>query len=74
MNNLKLCNEYQCIFGDEAIKTIKETFDIRGIPIFLVFNKEGKLIDDSWRITVENRYTKNGYTEEAVKTLIDIFV
>ena len=60
-------------FGDEAIKTIKETFDIRGIPTFLVFNKEGKLIDDSGRTTVENRYPKNGYTEETVKTIIDIW-
>ncbi len=60
-------------FGDEAIKTIKETFAIRGIPTFLVFNKEGKLIDEDGRMTVENRYPKNGYTEQTVKTIIDIW-
>ena len=60
-------------FGDEAIKTIKETFEIRGIPTFLVFNKEGKLIDKDGRMTVENRYPKNGYTEQTVKTIIDIW-
>ena len=60
-------------FGDEAIKTIKETFAIRGIPTFLVFNKEGKLIDEDGRMTVENRYPKNGYTEQTVKTINDIW-
>ena len=60
-------------FKDEAIQNLKETFEIRGIPTFLVFNSDGKLIDDSARMTVENRYPKNGYSEQTTKTIIDIW-
>ena len=52
---------------------LKESFEIMGIPTFLVFNSEGKLIDDKARTTVENRYPKNGYTEQTTKTIIDIW-
>ena len=60
-------------FKDEAINNLKESFEIMGIPTFLVFNSEGKLIDDKARTTVENRYPKNGYTEQTTKTIIDIW-
>ena len=60
-------------FKDEAIQNLKETFEIRGIPTFLVFNSDGKLIDDNARMTVENRYPKNGYSEQTTKTIIDIW-
>ena len=60
-------------FKDESIDNLKESFEIRGIPTFLVFNNEGKLIDDKARTTVENRYPKNGYTEQTTKTIIDIW-
>ena len=60
-------------FKDESINNLKESFEIMGIPTFLVFNSEGKLIDDKARTTVENRYTKNGYTEQSTKTIIDIW-
>ena len=60
-------------FKDEAINNLKESFEIMGIPAFLVFNSEGKLIDDKARTTVENRYPKNGYTEQTTKTIIDIW-
>ena len=60
-------------FKDESINNLKESFEIMGIPTFLVFNSEGKLIDDKARTTVENRYPKNGYTEQTTKTIIDIW-
>ena len=60
-------------FGKDAIDNLKDAFEIQGIPTFLVFNNEGKLIDDRARTTVENRYPKNGYTEQTVKTIIDIW-
>ena len=60
-------------FKDEAINNLKESFEIMGIPTFLVFNSEGKLIDDKAITTVENRYPKNGYTEQTTKTIIDIW-
>ena len=60
-------------FKDEAIQNLKETFEIMGIPTFLVFNSEGKLIDSKARMTVENRYPKNGYSEQTTKTIIDIW-
>ena len=60
-------------FRDEAIQNLKDTFEIMGIPTFLVFNNEGKLIDSNARMTVENRYPKNGYSEQTTKTIIDIW-
>ena len=60
-------------FGDDAIENMNKSFDITGIPYLIVFNNEGKLIDDKGRITVENRYPKNGYTEQTVKTIMDIW-
>ena len=60
-------------FGNEAIDNLNNAFDIQGIPYFLVFNNEGKLIDGEARTTVENRYPKNGYTEQTVKTIMDIW-
>ena len=60
-------------FKDESIDNLKQTFEIMGIPTFLVFNNEGKLIDGKARTTVENRYPKNGYTEQTTKTIIDIW-
>ena len=60
-------------FGHDAIDNLNEAFEIEGIPSFLVFNSEGKLIDDKARTTVENRYPKNGYSEQTVKTIIDIW-
>ena len=60
-------------FRDEAIQNLKDTFDIMGIPTFLVFNNEGKLIDSNARMTVENRYPKSGYSEQTTKTIIDIW-
>ena len=60
-------------FGNEAIQNLNDVFGIQGIPYFLVFNNEGKLIDAKGRTTVENRYPKNGYTEQTVKTIIDIW-
>ena len=60
-------------FQDESIKNLKEAFEVRGIPTFLVFNNEGKLIDDRARSTVENRYPKAGYSEQTTKTIIDIW-
>ena len=60
-------------FKDESIDNLKQTFEVMGIPTFLVFNSEGKLIDDKARTTVENRYPKNGYSEQTTKTIIDIW-
>ena len=60
-------------FKDESIDILKQTFEVMGIPTFLVFNSEGKLIDDKARTTVENRYPKNGYSEQTTKTIIDIW-
>ena len=60
-------------FKDESIQNLKETFEIMGIPTFLVFNSDGKLIDGKARTTVENRYPKDGYTEQTTKTIIDIW-
>ena len=60
-------------FGHDAIDNLNDCFEIQGIPTFLVFNKEGKLIDEKARTTVENRYPKNGYTEQTVQTIIDIW-
>lgn len=60
-------------FGNEAIDNLNDAFGIQGIPTFLVFNNEGKIIDDKARTTVENRYPKNGYSEQTVKTIIDIW-
>ena len=60
-------------FGNEAIENLNDVFEIQGIPYFLVFNNEGKLIDAKGRTTVENRYPKNGYSEQTVKTIIDIW-
>ena len=60
-------------FKDEAIQNLKDAFDIMGIPTFLVFNSEGKLIDGKARTTVDNRYPKNGYSEQTTKTIIDIW-
>ena len=60
-------------FKHEAIQNLKETFEIMGIPTFLVFNSDGKLIDGKARTTVENRYPKDGYTEQTTKTIIDIW-
>ena len=60
-------------FKDESIDNLKQTFEVMGIPTFLVFNNEGKLIDDKARTTVENRYPKNGYSEQTTKTIIDIW-
>ena len=60
-------------FSDESIDNLKQTFEIMGIPTFLVFNNVGKLIDDKARTTVENRYPKNGYSEQTTKTIIDIW-
>ena len=60
-------------FKHEAIQNLKETFEIMGIPTFLVFNSDGKLIDVKARTTVENRYPKDGYTEQTTKTIIDIW-
>ena len=34
--------------------------------------KGGNIIDDNARMTVENRYPKNGYSEQTTKTIIDI--
>ena len=42
-------------FGNEAIENLNDVFGIQGIPYFLVFNNEGKLIDAKGRTTVENR-------------------
>ena len=60
-------------FGNDAIDNLNDCFGIQGIPYFLVFNNEGKLIDEKGRMTVENRYPKNGYSEQTVKTIIDIW-
>ena len=60
-------------FKDESIENLKQSFEIMGIPTFLVFNNDGKLIDGKARMTVENRYPKNGYTEQTTKTIIDIW-
>ena len=60
-------------FGHEAIDNLNDCFEIQGIPSFLVFNKEGKLIDEKARTTVENRYPKNGYTPQTVSTIIGIW-
>ena len=60
-------------FGHDAIDNLNDCFEIQGIPTFLVFNKEGKLIDEKARTTVENRYPKNGYSEQTVQTIIDIW-
>ena len=60
-------------FKDESIDNLKQTFEVMGIPTFLVFNSEGKLIDDKAKTTVENRYPKNGYSEQTTKTIIDIW-
>ena len=60
-------------FGHDAIDNLNDCYGIQGIPTFLVFNNEGKLIDDKARSTVENRYPKNGYSEQTVKTIIDIW-
>ena len=60
-------------YGHDAIDNLKECFEIQGIPSFLVFNKEGKLIDENARTTVENRYPKNGYTEQTVHTILEIW-
>ena len=60
-------------FKDESIQNLKETFEIMGIPTFLVFNSDGKLIDGKARTTVENRYPKDGYSEQTTKTIIDIW-
>ena len=60
-------------FGDDSINNLKEAFGIMGIPTFLVFNSDGKLIDGRARTTVENRYPKTGYTEQTTKTIIDIW-
>ena len=60
-------------FGDDAKENLSDAFEINGIPTFLVFNNKGKLIDKNGRTTVQNRYPKNGYTEQTVKTIIDIW-
>ena len=60
-------------FKDEAIQNLKDAFEILGIPTFLIFNSDGKLIDGKARTTIENRYPKNGYTEQTTKTIIDIW-
>ena len=60
-------------FGKEAIENLNQAFEIEGIPTLLLFNSEGKLIDDDDRTTVENRYPKAGYSEQTVKTIIDIW-
>ena len=60
-------------FKDESIANLKKSFEIMGIPTFLVFNNDGKLIDGKARMTVQNRYPKNGYTEQTTKTIIDIW-
>ena len=60
-------------YKDESAESLKEAFGIRGIPAFLVFNNEGKLIDEKARSTVENRYPKLGYSEQTTKTIIDIW-
>ena len=60
-------------FGKEAIENLNQAFEIEGIPTLLLFNSEGKLIDDDARTTVENRYPKAGYSEQTVKTIIDIW-
>ena len=60
-------------FGNEAIDNLNDAFEVQGIPCFLLFNNEGKLLDDKARTTVENRNPKNGYTDQTVKTIIDIW-
>ena len=60
-------------FGDEAIENFNDGFGINAIPTFLLFDNEGKLIDKTARKTVDNRYPKNGYTPQTVKTIIDIW-
>ena len=60
-------------FKNEAIQNLEEAFNITGIPTFFVFNSDGKLIDSKARTTIENRYPKNGYTEQTSKTIIDIW-
>ena len=60
-------------FGHDAIDNLNDAFEVEGIPYFLVFNSEGKVIDDKARTTVENRYPKNGYSDQTVKTIIDIW-
>ena len=60
-------------FKDDAIETLMDSFGVTGFPTFLVFNNEGKLIDEKARSTVENRYPKLGYSEQTTKTIIDIW-
>lgn len=39
-------------YGDKVIDKLGEVYGIQGIPSLLIFNKDGKLIDEEGRMTV----------------------
>ena len=59
--------------NSESRELLQDTYGIQGIPTFLVFDKTGKCIDQKGRMTVANRYPKNGYDPQRAQTVINIW-